>query len=126
MGTIDLRHLVQDQPDNIVFIGSDDRQEYTLPVVKTLKTILMMQREFERLQQRVKDGEIAEDDPVNYEEIYLTGWIRTYYPAVTLEWVQKNIPFDLFKVLSGYINKVFLNTKEIPESPKPEKRTRRK
>ena len=123
MGTIDLRHLVQDQPDNIVFIGSDDRQEYTLPVVKTLATVLFMEREFEILKNKVDSGEIDKDDPVNFEEIYITGWIRAYYKHVNIEWVRRNIPFELHKVLAGYIHKVFLSeSAKQQESPKPKRK----
>ena len=128
MGTIDLRHLVQDQPDDILFIGSDDRQEYKLPVVKTLATVLYMEREFEILKERVDKGEIDKDEPVNFEEIYITGWIRAYYKHVNIEWVRKNITFELHKVLAGYIHKHFLTAESAKpeESPKPKRRTRNK
>ena len=127
MGTIDLRHLVQDQPDDILFIGSDDRQEYKLPVVKTLATVLYMEREFEILKERVDKGEIDKDEPVNFEEIYITGWIRAYYKHVNIEWVRRNIPFELHKVLAGYIHKHFLTEPaKLPEDPKPKRRARTK
>lgn len=128
MAYIDLTHLTAEEPDIIKFIGSDDRKEYELPIKKTLKSILYMQRELEKLNDKIKSGEIPEDTLIDWDEIYITGWIKTYYPGITLEWVQKNISFELYQNLAGWVHKVFLegDAKQAEPAKPPKKRKKRK
>ena len=70
---------------------------------------------------------ITESNIVDLNYIYIAGWMKAYYPEITIDWVRRNIGLELYTVLCGYIDKVFLSgasaKKKEPGKPK---RTRKK
>jgi hypothetical protein len=124
MAIIDLRHLVQPEYDTIEFVV--DGKEYRLPVIKTVNSMLNMRHQFELLQDKVKSGEIPEDTLLNYDAVYVTGWMKSYYPEVSRKWAEEKIPFDLMQTLAGYIYKFFLTGESKQQEPGKPKRTRKR
>ena len=127
MAIIDLRHLVDSDYDTIKITGSEDRKEYDLPCKKTVEVILNLQKSLQDYKQRIDEKSITESNIVDLNYIYITGWMKAYYPDITIDWVRRNIGLELYTVLCGYIDKVFLSD---PSAKRKEtgtpKRTRKK
>jgi hypothetical protein len=90
MAIIDLRNLVETEHDTVKFIGAKDGKEYSLPVKKTIKMSLQASEDVKPLFDKRDEMEAYE---FNFELgfVYLTRWIKTYYPDKDLKWVKENI-----------------------------------
>src|SRR5690606_2150447 len=102
MAIIDLRHLVDSDYDTIKIKGSEDKKEYDLPCKKTVEVILNLQKSLQDYKQRIDEKEITESNIVDLNYIYIAGWMKAYYPEITIDWVRRNIGLELYTVLCGY------------------------
>jgi hypothetical protein len=127
MAIIDLRHLVDSDYDTIKITGSEDKKDYDLPCKKTVEVILNLQKSLQDYKQRIDENTITESNIVDLNYIYIAGWMKAYYPEITIDWVRRNIGLELYTVLCGYIDKVFLSGASAKQQePGTPKRTRKK
>ena len=75
--------------------------------VKTAEVILNLQKSLQDYKQRIDENTITESNIVDLNYIYIAGWMKAYYPEITIDWVRRNIGLELYNVLCGYIDKVF-------------------
>lgn len=107
MAIIDLRHLVEPECDIIKFTGSEDKQEYSLPVKKTVGMSLMLTQYFADFNKSENPDmpDVNKNIELNY--LMIAAWIRGVYPDLTVEWVKNNISNDLFIELVKLLEPVF-------------------
>lgn len=103
MAIIDLRHLIEPEFDTIIITGDQDGKDYRLPVKKTIKASLQAQYDINKLNDNKENmSEIDYNLEAGY--IYITAWIRSYYPELSLQWVKDNITNEM--ILSELISRV--------------------
>ncbi len=119
MAKIDLRHLIKSDHDTIEFIGSADKKEYSLPLLKTTAALLYMQSYMEAFRGK-KPEEYSVSDKIECAYITVCSWIKAFYPDVSLEWARENLSDELLEILSGYANDLFFPKPR--EAAKPEKK----
>lgn len=119
MAIIDLRHLVQPECDTVKFVGSEDKQEYELPVRKTVGMTLTLQQYMNDFAKVKPPSEYDAADSVELGYFMLTAWIRAHYPDKTVEWVKLNVCEDLFTELMTLANEMFFP--KVTETGMPKK-----
>jgi hypothetical protein len=118
MAIIDLRHLVEPEYDIVKFIGSEDKQEYSIPVKKTVGMSLMLNQYFSDFNKSCDPDMPDAVKNIEFNYFMITTWVRGFYPDLTVEWVKSNIPEVLFIELVRLLEPIFFPKLKEPGMPK--------
>ena len=105
--TIDLRHLVEKEPDPVLFTGSDDRKDYTVYTRKTVEATLRLQQYMNDFSETRKNGEYTAADSIEIGYLTLLAWFKDYYPDMDIDWLKKNLSQPLFEAIMLIANEMF-------------------
>lgn len=121
MAIIDLKHLVPQDCDTVLFIGADDGKEYKLPVRKTVGMVLILQQYISEAERSKTSDDFGVFETLRLKLFMLTAWVKGYYPDVDIDWIKRNIVLEeLFIKLVEIADNIFFPKN--PEAPMPQKK----